>query len=89
MFHWQSQNATSSSSPKGLSYIDQHHLNKTILIFVREQNDDQFGNTMGYVFLGKAGFLDSYGDKPMNIQWRLEEPMPAYIWKESAKLAQA
>jgi len=25
----------------------------------------------------------------MNIQWRLEEPMPAYIWKESAKLAQA
>ena len=89
MFHWQSQNATSSRSPKGKSYIEQHSLRKNILIFVREQNDDEFGNTMGYVFLGKAGFQNSYGDKPMNIQWRLEEPMPAYIWKESAKLAQA
>lgn len=89
MFHWQSQNATSSNSPKGKSYIEQKSLNKHILIFVREQNEDEFGNTMGYVFLGKADFLDSYGDKPMNIQWQLEEPMPAYIWKETAKLAQA
>ncbi|MEJ7559040.1 MAG: DUF3427 domain-containing protein [Pedobacter sp.] len=89
MFHWQSQNATSSTSPKGQSYIEQKRLSKCILIFVREQNEDEFGNTMGYVFLGKAGFLDSNGDKPMNIQWQLEEPMPAYIWKDSAKLAQA
>ncbi|MBE5317723.1 DUF3427 domain-containing protein [Pedobacter sp. MR2016-19] len=89
LFHWQSQNATSSTSPKGKSYIEQKKSNKHILIFVREQNEDEFSNTMGYVFLGKAGFLESAGDKPMNIQWLLEEPMPAYIWKDSAKLAQA
>ncbi|WP_316846508.1 DUF3427 domain-containing protein [Pedobacter psychrodurus] len=89
LFHWQSQNATSSTSPKGRSYIEQKKLNKHILIFVREQNDDEFGNTMGYVFLGKAGFLESDGDKPMNILWVLDEPMPAYIWKDTAKLAQA
>ena len=56
---------------------------------MREQNDDEFGNTMGYVFLGKAGFLESNGDKPMNIKWLLDEPMPAYLWKDTAKLAQA
>ncbi len=42
---------------------------------------------MGYVFIGKANFMKSYGDKPMNIQWKLEEPMPAYLWKDSGKLA--
>ncbi|UKT62796.1 DEAD/DEAH box helicase [Pedobacter mucosus] len=89
LFHWQSQNATASASEKGKSYIGHHVQNKEILIFVREQNKDEFKNTMGYVFLGKANFQKTYGEKPMNIQWLLEEPMPAYIWKDSAKLAQA
>jgi hypothetical protein len=31
--------------------------------------------------------LNSSGAKPMNIEWKLKEPMPAYIWKESGKLA--
>jgi len=44
---------------------------------------------MGYVFLGKSGFLESDGDKPMNIKWLLDESMPAYLWKDTAKLAQA
>jgi superfamily II DNA or RNA helicase len=86
LFHWQSQNATSPESPKGLSYLRQGELNKTILIFVREQNDDEFGFTMSYVFLGDANFVKSHGSKPMNIEWQLNEPMPAYLWKESGKL---
>jgi superfamily II DNA or RNA helicase len=87
LFHWQSQNATTPESSKGLSYI--HHLNqgKRILLFVREQNDDEFGFTMPYVFLGEAEYIKSSGSKPMNIEWQLKEPMPAYIWRESGKLA--
>jgi superfamily II DNA or RNA helicase len=87
LFHWQSQNATSPESPKGLSYINQEQLKKTILLFVREQNEDQYGFTMSYVFLGEANFNNSIGSKPMNVEWELNEPMPAYIWKESGKLA--
>ncbi|SHN25755.1 DEAD/DEAH box helicase [Mucilaginibacter sp. OK098] len=87
LFHWQSQNATSPESPKGLSYINQEDLNKRILLFVREQNEDEFGFTMSYVFLGEANFINSSGSKPMNVEWHLNEPMPAYIWKESGKLA--
>ena len=87
LFHWQSQNATTPLSPKGLSYINQGDLDKTVLLFVREQNDDEYGFTMSYVFLGKANFVKSTGAKPMNIEWQLNEPMPAYIWKESGKLA--
>jgi len=87
LFHWQSQNATTPESPKGVSYINQEELNKKILLFVREQNNDEFGFTMSYVFLGEAKFINSSGARPMNIEWQLNEPMPAYIWKESGKLA--
>ncbi|MBS1527443.1 MAG: DUF3427 domain-containing protein [Bacteroidetes bacterium] len=87
LFHWQSQNATSPESSKGRSYINHEEHEKQILIFVREQNDDEFGFTMSYVFLGKANYVNSSGSKPMNIEWVLNEPMPAYIWKESGKLA--
>ncbi|MDN3581922.1 DEAD/DEAH box helicase [Mucilaginibacter flavus] len=87
LFHWQSQNATTPESTKGLSYINHNKQDKKILLFVREQNDDEFGFTMPYVFLGEANYIKSTGSKPMNIEWRLHEPMPAYIWKESGKLA--
>ncbi|WP_207535308.1 DEAD/DEAH box helicase [Desertivirga arenae] len=87
LFHWQSQNATSPESPKGMSYRKHHEMNKTILLFVREQNDDEYGNTMSYVFLGDANFRKSSGSKPMNIEWELNEPMPAYLWKDSGKWA--
>jgi len=85
LFHWQSQNATSPESPKGQSYLRHGELDKTILLFVREQNED--GNTMSYVFLGDANFMQSSGSRLMNIEWELTEPMPAYLWKESRKLA--
>jgi hypothetical protein len=39
------------------------------------------------VFVGKAKFIDSEGEKPMNITWELAEPMPHYLWKDSAKMS--
>ncbi len=87
MFHWQSQNATSSTGGKGLTYINQQSLGKTILLFVRERNRDEYNNTMSYVFLGDGSFIESQGSKPMSIKWKLEEPIPPYLWKYSAKMA--
>lgn len=87
LFHWQSQNNTSPESPKGKSYIEHKQKGKKILLFVREQNEDEFGLTMPYAFLGEANFQHSYGRKPMNIEWRLNEPIPPYLLKESRKLA--
>lgn len=87
LFHWQSQNSSRPEKGKGLSYIKQEETEKTILLFVRERNDDEFGNTFAYVFLGAANYLDHYGSKPMNIHWKLEEPIPHYMWKETAKMA--
>jgi superfamily II DNA or RNA helicase len=87
VFHWQTQNATSPEKGKGLSYINHKSADKIILLFVREQNEDEYKNTMGYVFLGDATMIDYYGAKPMSIKWQLNEPLPPYLWKVSAKMA--
>lgn len=87
LFHWQTQNAAGPKTTKGLSYIHHVQKKKKILLFVRERNEDEFGNTMGYVFLGDGVINDYEGAKPMNIKWELNEPIPAYLWKESAKMA--
>ena len=87
LFHWQSQNASRPDIGKGLSYIQHKENNKKILLFVREKSNDEFGNTMGYVFIGEGNLQDYYGSKPMSINWELNEPMPHYLWKDSAKMA--
>jgi len=86
LFHWQSQNSAGPETPKGLSYI--HHLQnrKRVLLFVREKANDEFGNTMGYVFVGEGRIREHYGAKPMNIIWELSIPLPHFLWKDAAKL---
>ena len=86
LFHWQSQNAAGPDTPKGKSYINHQKAGKQILLFVREKNQDEFGNTMGYVFVGEGNLKTHYGSKPISIQWELKEPLPNYLWKDAAKL---
>jgi hypothetical protein len=87
LFHWQTQNSARPDIGKGLSYIEQNEQNKTVLLFVRERNKDEYKNTISYVFLGNVKFMEFSGSKPMNVTWELKEPMPPFLWKDSAKMA--
>lgn len=87
LFHWQSQNSSRPEVGRGKSYITQKETDKKILLFIRERSKDEYGNTMGYVFIGEANFKENEGAKPMSIKWELNEPMPNYLWKDSAKLS--
>jgi hypothetical protein len=87
IFHWQSQNAVSPLKGKGLSYINHKEIGKRILLFIRERNEDEYGNTMSFVFIGEGNLSEHYGSKPMSIKWELNEPLPHYLWKDSAKMA--
>lgn len=86
LFHWQSQNSAGPDTSKGKSYIYHQQKDKKILLFVREKANDEYGNTMGYVFIGEGNINNYYGSKPMSIEWELKEPMPHYLWKDAAKL---
>ena len=86
LFHWQSQNAARPDRGKGLEYVKQKDLGKKVLLFVREHKNSKWGNTVGYVFLGEANYVTHEGARPMNITWKLEEPMPAYMLEKGRKM---
>ncbi len=87
LFHWQSQNSARPEVGMGLSYVQQSKLKKHILLFVREQPKTEFGQTQGFVFLGRVFYRSHEGRKPMNIIWELETPIPAFLRSDSKKLA--
>lgn len=86
LFHWQSQNSVGPNTPKGLSYITHKENQKKILLFIREKSNDEFGNAMGYVFVGEGSLNHYYDSKPMSVEWELKEPLPHFLWKDAAKL---
>ncbi|AUC85062.1 DUF3427 domain-containing protein [Polaribacter sp. ALD11] len=87
LFHWQTQNSARPDLGKGLSYIKHKEQEKRILLFVREKAKNEYGNSLGYVFIGEGSLKDYQGSKPMSINWELNEPMPHYLWKDAAKLS--
>lgn len=83
-FHWETQNKVSPESLTGQKYIEQ---TQTMLLFVRKQAKaaDNPTRTMGYVYLGEVK-LESYsGSRPMQIVWRLKDPMPGEVYEYAVK----
>ncbi len=87
LFHWQSQSTTAESSPTGQRYIHHRERGSKILLFVREFKLDRItGGAEAYTFLGTADYIRHEGSRPMNITWRLDEPIPARFLKKTNKL---
>ncbi len=79
-FHWQSQNTDSHANRGGKTYTQQAQSGRHIVLFVREEKKDGFGNTSPFHCFGLVDYVESHGDFPMNITWHLERPiMPQYL----------
>lgn len=79
MFHWQSSNAEAHDG-KGARYVNQRVNGKRFLLFVREEKTDGYGNTAAFYCFGFVDYLRSYGDRPMSIEWQLQQPvLPQFI----------
>ena len=76
LFHWQSQSTTSADSSTGQRYIHHAETGNRILLFVREFKQDAWG-TSSYTFLGEGEYVRHEGSRPMNILWKLKNPIPA------------
>ena len=85
LFHWQSQNATAPNTSVGQRYIYHEKQNENILLFVRDQKDDNWGS-VPFMFLGKAKYVSHQGEKPMSIIWKLENKIPAKFLEVTDKL---
>lgn len=78
-FHMQSQNRDSHEG-RGSRYVRQKEEGRRFLLFVREHKTDGFGNTSSFHCFGLVDYVSSYGDRPMNIEWHVAEPiMPRYL----------
>lgn len=80
LFHWQSQNTDSHNNSGGKRYTKQEETQSNIILFVREDKRDGFGNTSPFHCFGPVSYVSSHGDFPMNITWELHKPaMPQYL----------
>ncbi len=86
LFHWESQSQTATSSVTGQRYADHVQRGSRVVLFVRETNDDERGESNPFLCLGFARHVSHKSDRPMQIVWELERPMPAEIYSR-AKLA--
>ncbi len=86
LFHWESQNKTSPESVTGQRYIHHAERGNHILLFVRENKDDEYGITELYTFLGPVQYVSHEGSKPMSIIWKLNDPIPPTFIRKTNKL---
>lgn len=85
LFHWQSQSTTSKDSPTARRYMDNKSKTHNTLLFVREYRKEN-DNVAPYTLLGKAYAQNAEGSNPVNIIYRLNDPIPAKYLKTTNQL---
>lgn len=74
LFHWQSQNSAAPTTGIGQQYIrsvGERPNGWQFQLFVRVDQDSS------YLACGPVSFQECHGERPMNIIWRLQVPLPA------------
>jgi superfamily II DNA or RNA helicase/HKD family nuclease len=86
LFHWESQNATSTTSEAGRRYLGQAGRRTHVVLFVRESPTDDLG-AAPFLCLGQATYVDHRGERPIAITWHLDRPMPADTFRVASVVA--
>jgi hypothetical protein len=84
LFHWQSQNSTSSASETGQRYIDREASNSQIVLFTRDLAKDSEDFIGTYTCLGQVDYVKHESDKPMSITWKLHRDMPIDVYQSAS-----
>lgn len=80
-FHWQSKNTDAHHNKGGRLYTEQLQNKRKVILFVRQEKRDGFGNTSAFHCFGLVDYVSSYDDFPMNVTWRLHQPAMAQYLK--------
>ena len=75
LFHWESQNATSTTSAAGQRYLHHERLGTSVLLFVRETPTDELG-AAPFLLLGPVRYVEHRGERPIAITWELAHRIP-------------
>jgi len=80
LFHWESQATTSVASPTGQRYLTHRAGGSNVALFVRSTKKDSNGRTMPYFCAGTATYVEHRSDRPIQITWELNHPLPGEIF---------
>lgn len=80
-FHWQSANQMSHQSDRGQDYVFHKERGIHIHLFIRKF-EKMHGVTLPFTYLGEVDYVNSNGDKPMNITWKLHNPVPSDLFMD-------
>ena len=81
LFHWETQNSVSPTTPTGRRYIRQPEAGTNVVLFVRGRKRDERGETVPYTCLGRARYRSHESERPMKVLWELERPMPGGLYQ--------
>ena len=79
-FHWQTQNSAGPDTPGGRRYLESATNGWEFQLFVRPRKGD------AYRACGRVTLESADGDRPMNIVWVFETPLPARLFREFSVL---
>ncbi len=77
-FHWQTQNSAGPDTEVGRRYLESRGNGWSFLLFVREDPEHAFVSC-GPVRVATPA--DISGDRPMNINWTLDVPLPVQLFR--------
>ncbi len=78
-FQWESQNSTTRKSENGkIICEDPEYKNYKKLLFVRLKKNDKLVK-YNYFYIGSVTLIAHSGEKPISVQWRLDQPLPEYL----------
>jgi superfamily II DNA or RNA helicase len=86
LFHWESQNATSTTSTAGRRYLSHRRSGSRVVLFVRTAPEDELGATP-FLCLGQADYVEHRGEKPIAITWKLQRAMPGDVFRQASVVA--
>ncbi len=77
LIHWESQSTTSEGSTTGQRYQGHISMGTGIFLFARIRNDDR-----AFWFLGPARYVKHRSNKPMQVTWRLQQPLSGDLFSQ-------
>lgn len=89
LFHWESQNATYDESNTGQRYINHRDMGSDVVLFVREIETRANGTGAPFTCLGGVEYVSHVGNRPMQVTWKLNDPLPEALLETSQLIAAA
>lgn len=86
LFHWESQNATSTRSPAGARYLNHERQGSRVVLFLRDTPENEIG-AAPFFCVGQASYVEHRGEKPIAITWRLHRTLPGDIFRRASAVA--